>query len=802
MDNFLSRLKSIADQAQAASPERSDVKDRETEQKPETSLTEPAAKLPEHSDTTLPPPAKRARRRAGSQPWQAFKRQPNFRKILFGLAFLAAGAGTGLVYGYHQIKQTLPDTSDILTFRRDGTMTIKASDGAVLYHKGPATRDRLTLKQIPPKLVNAFIASEDRRFYNHDGVDYQSVARATVANLLARETVEGGSTITQQLSRIVYLDQERSLARKLREAVLAQKIESKLSKDQVLEQYLNLVYLGSNAYGVGDAAWIYFGKSVNQLTLSEMATIAGLPPAPSTYSPLVNPKTAAERRNIVLARMEEGGYITAAQVAAAEAEPLKLNPKLPKKFFSDSPYFTTYVIEQELKQRIPAAEIKRGGLTIETSLNPKWQKPAEQAVQQAVKTTGRYQRFKQGALVAADPKTGEIRAMVGGADNDSQFNRATQAQRQPGSAFKAILYTTAIATGKSPYASYLDAPFMVDGYKPENANRKNNGWMSLKDALTNSVNVISVKLLIDIGFDPVIQMARNLGIKSKLVPAYSLALGTSEVNLLEMTSAYGTLANQGKHLEIHGIRRVVNRKGEVIYNASFKPKSAVDPASVAIATWMMEGVVQSGTATNAQLGRPVAGKTGTTENARDLWFIGFIPQLVAGVWLGNDDNHQTYGASSTAAYVWRQFMKFAVQNMPVEKFPKLPQLEGRKGSIKAKRLYPRKFQTVGKLDADGKPIPGTAETSDTATDTNTNTSRRRRRSNRSEPPKSSQPEPAEPTTNDAPVVRSEPAPARYNDAPVRRKRAPVAPAPPATPAPPPAAPPPPPPPAAEPAAGN
>ncbi len=718
MDNFLSRLKSIAEQSPKGFSEQPfEVKDKPTQPLGSNAEFGTDGGVPNFSNGQGRPPKKPRPRKASkatipsvlrgfsrliTQASRTYRQQPLYRQVAFWLAFLAAGAGAATVYGYREIEKTLPDTSDILTFRRDGTLTIKAVDGTVLYHKGPATRERLEYKQIPQQVIQAFIAAEDRRFYQHHGVDYRSIARAIWTNLIARQTVEGGSTITQQLSRVVYLDQERSLWRKLREAVLAQTIEEKLTKEQILEQYLNLVFLGSNAYGVADAAWVYFGKTVEQLTLSEVATIAGLPPAPSTYSPLVNPKAAQMRRNIVLERMEEAEFITPAEAARAKVEPLRLNPKLPRKFYSDTPYFTSYILNQELNQRISEEDIQRGGLVIETSLNPKWQKHAERAIQDTVRNIGIYENFSQGSLVAIDPKTGEIRAMVGGADNNTQFNRATQAQRQPGSVFKGILYTAAIATGKSPQSSYLDAPYYVDGYKPENYNRRNSGWMTLNQALTNSVNVVSVKLLIDVGFDPVVKLAKEMGIKSKLVPAYSLALGASEVNLLEITSAYGTLANQGKYIEPHGVLRVVNRKGEAIYQSHFQPRPAVDPVSAAIATWMMEEVVRSGTGASAQIGRPVAGKTGTTDQARDLWFIGYIPQLVAGVWLGNDNNDPTYGASSSAAETWRQFMRFVVQDLPVEKFPDLPQIEGRKGSIKAQPYRPRRSHDLtGNEQTDG-----------------------------------------------------------------------------------------------------
>ncbi|WP_421658353.1 transglycosylase domain-containing protein [Leptothermofonsia sp. ETS-13] len=619
-------------------------------------------------------------------------RKPLNNRRWFWLTLLVVGGGGTLAYGVWSIERGLPDVSDISSFTRNGTLTIQAADGSILQQIGPATREKLTYEQIPPKVVQAFIAAEDRRFYQHNGVDFQSIVRAIATNLLARDVVEGGSTITQQLARVVYLSQERSLWRKVQEAFLAQKIEREMSKQQVLERYLNLVYLGSGAYGVADAAWVYFSKSVDQLTLPEIATIAGLPPAPSDYSPLVNLDKALQRRNVVLERMQEAGYISEAEAEAARSLPLQIKPSVPKKLYSDTPYFTSY-IQQQLSRLVSKEALEIGGLTVETTLNPIWQKAAEKATSDAVKNIGPYEGFQQAALVSIDPSNGEIRAMVGGTDfRSSQFNRVTQAQRQPGSAFKTILYTTAIATGMSPWTSYLDAPYYIDGYKPENYNKKYSGWLTLREALTNSVNIVSVKLLIDIGFDPVIKMAREMGIKSKLLPTYSLALGASEVNLLELTSAYGVLANGGKFNEPHGIRRILDRKGNVIYNADFKARQVVDQNTVAIVTWMMQGVVNSGTGQTAQLGdRPVAGKTGTSENSRDLWFVGFIPQVVTGVWLGNDNNSPTWSASSTAAEVWHNFMVVVVKGMPVKTFADLPpNLGSRKGSIKAKPVRPNR----------------------------------------------------------------------------------------------------------------
>lgn len=625
-------------------------------------------------------------------------KKPLYLRYWFWLGFGVGSGAIALGGIWWSIESSLPLPAEVFTSVRGSTLTIKAADGTILQQQGPATREPLKLEQIPKPLIQAFIASEDRRFYQHHGVDYQGIIRATIANLRSANVVEGGSSITQQLARILFLNQERSLWRKLKEVRLATKIEQHLSKEQVLERYLNLVYLGEGAYGVSDAAWVYFSKPVNKLNLAEMATIAGLAPAPSFYSPKVNPVAAQQRRNLVLQRMQEDGVITAAAATEAKNTSITLKPSMPKRLQVIAPYFTTY-IQKELPKYVDKEMLATGGLTVETTLNPQWQQKAEAIVKETVESNGRWQHFDQGALVAIDPRSGEIKALVGGTQfgNKNQFNRATQAQRQPGSTFKGFVYTAAIASGISPYKQYLDSPFKIDGYEPKNFSNKFRGQLSMRDALAASINVVAVKVLLDVGFEPTIKLAHQMGIKSPLIPAYSLALGSSEVNLLELSSAYGSLATQGMHTEAHAIRRIVNRSGEVIYEAKFKPKRVLDKDSAAIATWMLRNVVLAGTGGAAGLAdRPVAGKTGTSDKARDLWFIGYIPQLVAGIWLGNDNNQPTSGSSSTAAYAWHRFIAQAVAGMPVEKFPALPNLAGRKPSIKAQPIKPRRI-AIGKI---------------------------------------------------------------------------------------------------------
>jgi penicillin-binding protein 1A len=592
--------------------------------------------------------------------------------------------------------------TDALSYVRPGTITIKGVNGQILLQTGNATRETIKTWQMPEKLKQAFVAIEDRRFYEHDGVDYKGVTRAMVQNITSRNLVEGASSLNQQLARMVYLNQERSFWRKLREVRLAQRLNQGLTKDQILERYLNLVYLGEGTYGVADSAWVYFSKTVDQLTLAEMATLAAMPPAPNRYSPFVAPRFAEQRRNLVLDRMLDAKFITAAEAKTAKAEPLKPKRSPMKRDEQQARYFTKY-IEQELPQRISEKLIKEGGLTVETTLNPEWQVKAEEVVNSTVR--GNRGSFGQAAMVSIDPRTGGIRSMVGGTDFEThQFNRVTQAKRQPGSTFKPIVYATAIAGGISPNKSYLDAPFDVEGYKPKNASKKFKGSISMHDALINSVNIIAIKILIDTGWQPVIDNAKKMGIESKLEPYYSLALGGLEVNLLELTGAYTTFANRGIYNPVHGITRIINQKGEVIYRNTPEPGRVFEPDTNAIMTWMMRGVVNEGTATSAQIGRPVAGKTGTTDKERDLWFIGFVPQLVTGVWLGNDNNRPTGNASSTAAYAWSRFMRTAVQEFPPENFPPRPdKLNGRKPELTLDPIRPR-YQRNLPMPKDGNRV--------------------------------------------------------------------------------------------------
>lgn len=593
-------------------------------------------------------------------------------------------------WSWHQLKSSLPKSvSDLSSYVRPDTLTIKAEDGTALQEIGAVTHEQIELAKVPKILTQAFIASEDRRFYDHDGVDFVGIARAAAANLLARTVVEGGSTITQQLSRMVYLNQDRSVWRKIQEVIIASQIEGNFDKQEILECYLNSVYFGSGAYGVADAAWVYFGKSVPDLTVSEVATLVGIVPAPSLYSPLNNLDLAQQRRNIVLHKMAQQGLIDAKTTQSAIASPLTLKPHPLKRFQRSAPYFTDY-IRQQLPQYVSPEILHEGGVVVETTLNSKWQQAAEDKVNEAIDRYGKWQAFQQSALVALDPRTGGIKAMVGGRDfGNNQFNRVTQAQRQPGSTFKTFVYTAAIAAGFSPYKSYLDAEYIVDGYQPKNYGGKyRHREVSLYDALAASINIVALRTMIDVGWEPTIEIAQKMGIQSELIPTYSLALGSWEVNLLELTNAYATLANQGVHQTGYGIQRIRDRHDKIIYEAKLQPQTAIDKDTAATMTWMLQGVVNSGTGIPAQIGRPVAGKTGTSDKARDLWFIGYIPQLTAGIWLGNDDNQPTHGSSAIAAEIWRKFMLEVVKDLPIENFPPRPTSTS-KATIKAEPVKPK-----------------------------------------------------------------------------------------------------------------
>ena len=596
----------------------------------------------------------------------------------FLLAGSAAAVGCGVALGQgalvEAIDATLPDARGIASFNRPGTITLLSSDGQVIQKLGPATREKVSPGKMPPLVKEAFVAAEDRRFYEHDGVDLWGISRALFTNLKERSVREGASTITQQLARTVFLSQDRTLTRKLREAALAYKLERQLSKEQILEQYLNYVYLGSGAYGVSDAAWVYYSKTPDQLTLPEAALIAGLPPAPSVYSPLVDETVALERRSIVLERMQQAGFISASEADAARNSPLNLKPATPKYFNSAAPYFTSWVAQQ-LPQMLTPEQLEVGGLKIRTSLNLKWQKHAQKVVRDFAPGN------TEGSIVSIEPGTGLVRVMVGGKNfQASQFNRATQALRSPGSTFKLFPYAAAVNAGVKPSDLFVDSPRCWNGYCPKNFGNKYFGSISLADALKNSLNTVAVQLQDKVGFDAIITMANNLGIGTNrpLGKYYPMAIGAYEQTILDMASAYAAVTNRGVYVKPTAFEDIRGPGGELIWSRrrdGARGTRAVDSDVADTMNWMLQRVVSGGTGAAAKLNdRPVAGKTGTSEGARDLWFIGSIPQLTTAVWFGYDNNAETGSSSSEAAWAWKQFMNTIKGNFPVQTFPPQPVL--------------------------------------------------------------------------------------------------------------------------------
>ena len=601
------------------------------------------------------------------------RRRPNLVRAGLLAALIGGGVACGQAALVAGLDSLLPDARGINHFNRPGTLTILSADGQVVHKIGPVTREKLTPETLPTLVEQAFIAAEDRRFYQHNGIDPVGIGRALVRNISKRSVEEGASTITQQLARTVFLSQDRTLVRKLKEAALAGKLERQLSKAQILTEYLNVVYLGSSAYGVADAAWVYFSKTPDQLNLPEAALIAGLPPAPSVYSPLVNPDLALERRAVVLRRMQEAGFISSSEQQQAEASPLELKPAEPKYWDSQAPYFSSWV-QQELPQVLTPEQLEVGGLTVRSSVNLAWQKEA----QKAINTYARGDM--EGALVAMEPGTGLVRAMVGGTDFlDSQFNRAAQALRSPGSTFKLFVYLTALKEGMLPERVLRDSARCFRGYCPKNFGNRYLGSVSMVVALQNSLNTVAVALLQELGFDKVIATAKSLGISRELGRFYPMALGAYEQTVLDMTAAYAAINNGGIYVKPTPFEEILGPNGELLWSRRVEGdsgKRAVNSDIAAMMMWMLQRAVQSGTGGGAALpNRPVAGKTGTSEGGRDLWFIGSIPQLTTGVWLGYDNSRGTKNTSVVATYAWRAFMAPITKNLPVRQFPPRPELQ-------------------------------------------------------------------------------------------------------------------------------
>jgi penicillin-binding protein 1A len=580
------------------------------------------------------------------------------------------------------VSLQIPPIRTLADYRPPLTTLILDRKGAVVDRIFQENRYLVSLSDLPELLPKAFLAAEDARFFQHSGVDAWSVIRALVNNLSSGHRSQGGSTITQQVARALLLTPEKTYSRKVKEAVLAYRIDRAFSKEEILIIYLNQIYFGEGAYGVEAAARTYFGRSARELSLGEMAMLAGLPQAPSRYAPFKHLDLAKKRQAYVLNRMAEDGYITPTAARKAFKQTMLWGPPLARK--PELQYFLQQVRNQ-VRNKYGADLLATGGLTIQTSLDQEMQSVAVQALHYGIAAWQARHRddqasgSPQAALVALEPRSGKIRALMGGVDfSASQFDRAVQARRQPGSAFKPFIYAVALEQGMTPGTILLDEPLTFPGAKagevwqPENYSGEYHGPTTLRDGLIFSRNVVTIKMLQQIGIKNVVALARRLGIKSPLTPTLSLALGTSEVSLLELTGAYAGFANNGMAISPLLIDSITDAQGHVMEKNLSRHTQAISPQAAFQVTNLMEKVIQEGTGRQAQgLQSAAAGKTGTTDSNIDAWFIGFTPNLVTGVWMGFD-RKKSLGRLETgglaAAPVWRYFMRQVEATMPQGNF--------------------------------------------------------------------------------------------------------------------------------------
>ena len=607
------------------------------------------------------------------------KKKGPFRSIRV-MAALVLVIIAGLMFGYiFAAYQSLPEVGN--NMRPAVSSQVFDSQGKLITTlHSDQNRLPIDINKVPKNLQNAFIAAEDNRFYDHIGVDPIGILRAVVTNLTNRGIAQGGSTITQQLAKNAFLSQDQTLKRKIQEAILALELERKYSKKEILEMYMNQIYFGRGAYGIQTAAHTYFGKDVGDLTLAECAMIAGLPKSPNYYSSSVNEATA--RKNVVVGQMEKYGYITPSQAEEAKKSSLDIKQKSTSNTTDETAYFIDYVT-QEIAQKYGDDALYKDGLKIYTTLDTDKQHAAVQAMRHLPETHTDDQGLTQpqGAIISIDPKTGHILAMVGGRGQDS-FNRASMAVRQPGSAFKPFVYMTAMEHDMTPDTIMEDKKVEYGGWSPHNADNSYQGRMPLWKALALSVNTVAVQLADKVGPSNVIANAKKLGITTLVEDGSpnddnlaSAALGglTKGVTPLEMAAAYGAFANKGVYIKPTAIVKILDRNGNVLEdNSSDVQKTQVMSEKTAYEmTSMLEGVITRGTGTAASISRPAAGKTGTTDDNHDAWFIGYTPDIVTAVWVGDDTGSQSLGeiyGGTVPAQIWHDYMASAVSGTSADDF--------------------------------------------------------------------------------------------------------------------------------------
>ena len=639
--------------------------------RPPPTTTKPKKSVPKrkHEERTMTsPPRERKPRAAKGGAKRRAKSRGRFRfgRLIYWGAVLGLWATIAIIGVVIWVGAHLPAIQSLEIPKRPPTIQITGVDGSLLASRGEMAGTNVALKDLPPYLPKAFIAIEDRRFYSHYGVDPVGIARAAVANVLHRGVSQGGSTLTQQLAKNLFLTQERTMARKLQEVELALWLERKHSKNEILELYLNRVYFGSGAYGVEAASQRYFGKSAKNVTVAEAAMLAGLVKSPSRLAPNRNPEGAEARAEIVLAAMAENKFITSAQAKASIGHP-SYNVK--PAGAGTVNYVADWIGEvlDDLVGQIDQS------IVVETTIDPKLQSVAEAAIIDELAAKSVKFNVTQGALVAMTPD-GAVRAMVGGRNYaESQYNRAVTAKRQPGSAFKPFIFLTAIEGGLTPETIRQDAPLDLKGWRPENYTHEYFGAVTLTQALAMSLNTVAVRVGLEVGPKNVVRTAHRLGISSKLEANPSIALGTSEVSVIELVGAYAPFANGGLGVSPHVVTKIRTNEGKLLYvRQPDQLGQVIEPRHAAMMNTMMQETLLSGTARKAEIpGWMAAGKTGTSQDFRDAWFIGYTANLVTGVWLGNDDNSPTKKATGGGlpVEVWTRFMRTAHQGVPVASLP-------------------------------------------------------------------------------------------------------------------------------------
>lgn len=598
-------------------------------------------------------------------------RREQRRRLIVGgsLALIAvilvSGAFASWHWAFHDLPPAPQSAAELWNVRREPAVTLTDREGRVLAVRGPLYARAVALESLPEHVPQAFLAIEDQRFYQHTGVDFRGVARALWRNFRAGATVEGGSTITMQLVKNLMLSPDRELRRKIQEMRLARALERQLSKTEILELYLNRIYLGARAYGIEAAAERYFDKSATELTLAEAALLAALPKAPSRLDPTVNLDAARARAAQVLAAMEEAGYITATQHAEALAEPAE-----PVADTSDpnatSNWGHAFDMALSEAQRLVPGDIP--DLVIRTTLDPTLARAANETVERVLSEQGEAANAGEAAIVLLAPD-GAIRAFAGGRDyRDSQFNRAVQAQRQPGSAFKPIVFAAALEAGYDPSSAVWDEPVDLEGWTPQNFSGSYRGLVTLQEALKRSINTVAVQVADEVGIGRIVEMGHRLGIRSDLPELPAIALGAAEVNLVELTAAYSVFANDGQRRAPYFILSITNSRGDVLYeHRDPGAERALETDTARAMSTMLQDVVMTGTGRRAALpGRASAGKTGTSQSFRDAWFIGYTADYTAGVWVGNDDDSpmENVTGGGLPAEIWRDFMVRVHEGLP------------------------------------------------------------------------------------------------------------------------------------------